>query len=175
MRLLKSTIHPDVKELTGRGLKRTATRAIALNGEDILLLYTERYHDYSLPGGGVDEGEELLAGLVRELQEETGAQNVRNIVPFGCYEEFRPWYKDDADFIHMLSFCFLCTVDAQLGEAHLEDYEQRNGMEARWVNIHEAIAHNKQTMASNPKAGLSVERETYLLELIVNELLVQAA
>jgi ADP-ribose pyrophosphatase YjhB (NUDIX family) len=50
-------------------LTRKATRAIVLDGENILLLYTERYHDYSLPGGGVYDGESLINGLKRELKE----------------------------------------------------------------------------------------------------------
>lgn len=40
--------------------ERIATRAIVLKGDQILLLYTRRYNDYSLPGGGVEEGETLL-------------------------------------------------------------------------------------------------------------------
>ena len=51
------------------------------------MLYTERYHDYTLPGGGIDEGEDDIEGLVRELEEETGAQNIRDIREFGLYEE----------------------------------------------------------------------------------------
>ena len=175
MRKLKTAIHPDVRDLSGHCRKRIAARAIVLKGENILLLYTRRYHDYSLPGGGVDPDEEIQAGLIRELQEETGANNIRNISPFGYYEEYRPGYNDAHEFIHMLSYCFICTIDTELGESRLEEYEVKNGMEAKWVNIHEAIAHNKQTIASSPKAGLSVERETYLLELIVSELLAQAA
>ncbi|MCV5389675.1 NUDIX domain-containing protein, partial [Escherichia coli] len=83
--------------------QRNAARAIVLDGEDVLLLYTERYHDYRLPGGGIDEGEDVIAGLVRELEEEAGAQNIHSIKPFGIFEEFRPWYKDDADVMHMIS------------------------------------------------------------------------
>lgn len=31
-------------------IERNAARGIVVRGETILLLYTERYHDYSLPG-----------------------------------------------------------------------------------------------------------------------------
>jgi hypothetical protein len=39
-------------------------------------------------------------------------------------------------------------------------------MKPVWINIHEAIAHNEETMASSEKKGMSIERETYLLHLI---------
>lgn len=52
MKLLRSTVHPDVQKLESKSIiQRLATRAIAMKGENILLLYTERYHDYSLPYG----------------------------------------------------------------------------------------------------------------------------
>lgn len=51
MKLLKSTIHPDVSDLSRSCFTRKAARAIVLNGDQILLLYTQRYHDYTLPVG----------------------------------------------------------------------------------------------------------------------------
>ncbi|WP_062262743.1 NUDIX hydrolase [Endozoicomonas arenosclerae] len=166
MKTLRTTRHPDLENLEGSTLHRLATRAIVLNGNDILLMYTERYHDYSLPGGGVDEGEDIREGLVRELEEETGARNIQVISELGIYEEFRPWYKPEHDILHMSSYCFFCSVDPELGEPRHEDYEVANGMKPVWININEAIAHNQAVMANSPKKGLSIERETWLLELI---------
>ncbi|MPW36420.1 NUDIX hydrolase [Vibrio sp. B1Z05] len=172
MRHLTTRVHPSLSQLDQHTIiQRQATRAIALRGEQILLMYTERYHDYSLPGGGLDEGEDVIEGLVRELQEETGAQNIRNIAPFGVFEEFRPWYKNDADVMHMHSYCYTCQVDPILGTPNFEEYEINNGMQALWVNIYDAIRHNEHTMATSDKKGLSIERETFLLHLIAQELL----
>ncbi|CAH0533433.1 hypothetical protein VST7929_01301 [Vibrio stylophorae] len=172
MKLLRTTIHPDITDLeTMRLVERPAARAIALDGQDILLMYTARYDDYSIPGGGLEPNESAQAGMIRELQEETGAQNIRDIMAFGCYEEYRPWYKDDANVMHMLSYCFTCRIDRELGDTQFEAYEIKNGMEPRWVNIHQAIAHNHRTMAESDKKGLSIERETFLLERIVDQLL----
>lgn len=154
MRLLKSTIHPDINSLSQSTFLRNATRAIILKDDMILMLYTERYHDYTLPGGGLNKGEDLQQGLIRELQEETGAQNIRNIREFGLYEEFRPWYKTDFDIMHMKSYCFVCQIDAQLGETKLEDYEISNGMKAVWLNVFDAIKHNEQTMRNSVKKGM---------------------
>ncbi|WP_342664486.1 NUDIX hydrolase [Aliagarivorans taiwanensis] len=166
MPLLNSAIHPDVAKDKGRCFTRYATRAIVLRGEQILLLYTARYDDYTLPGGGVDEGEAIEASLERELKEETGASGVRNIVPLGIYEELRPWYKGDFDSVQMRSYCFYCDIDEQLGDTQLEDYELSNGMRPVWLSLDEAIAHNRRTLAESPKAGLSVQRELFLLELV---------
>ena len=171
MRLLKSTIHPDINEMSAKSFTRKATRAIVLNGDNILLLYTKRYHDYSLPGGGIDKGESNVAGLVRELKEETGAHNVQNIEAFGLYEEFRPWDKAGFDIIHMESYCYICSIDEELLEPELEAHEINNGMHPIWMNIHQAISHNEHTIENSTKKGLSIERETFLLKLIVSELL----
>lgn len=171
MRLLKSTKVTDLHANIDNSFTRKATRAIVMKGEDILLLFTERYHDYSLPGGGIDEGEDNVTGLVRELREETGAHNVSNIKEFGCYEEYRNWYKPGFDVIHMLSYCYTCDIDAELLAPELEPHELQNGMKPLWHNIHEAIAHNESVIRNSAKKGLSIERETFLLKLIVKELL----
>ncbi len=168
MQILKTHYHPDIKTLENKSIfTRLATRSIAIQGNNILLLYTERYEDYSLPGGGLDQGEDKIEGMIRELQEETGAKDIKNIKAFGVYEEYRPWYKADFDIQHMISYCYTCEVSKELGASKLESYERKNGMKAVWVDIHEAIKHNKRTMASSEKKGMSIERETFLLELIV--------
>ena len=171
MRLLASSTHPDIQSREGKSFTRKAARGIILDGENILMLYTERYHDYSLPGGGVDEGESIEAGLIRELEEETGAQHIEVLQEFGLYEEFRPWYKGDFDIVHMESYCFICDIHPELGETKLEAHEIQNGMTPVWINIHEAIKHNEHTLANSDKKGLSIVRETFLLKLIVAELL----
>lgn len=175
MRLLKTAFHPDVSpadiDSDKTVIERHAARGIVLRGDSILLLYTERYHDYSLPGGGIDEGEEDIAGLIREMQEETGAEAVSNVKPFARYDEYRPWYKADADIIHMISHCYTCDIEGELGETAFEPHEVSNGMRPLWMNIYAAIAHNEDVIASSEKKGLSIERETFLLKVVAREFL----
>ncbi|MGK0304464.1 MAG: ADP-ribose pyrophosphatase YjhB (NUDIX family) [Gammaproteobacteria bacterium] len=126
MQLLKTAFYPDVaaadisaaSEL--RLIERHAARAIDMKGDDILLIYTERYYVYSLPGGGIDDREDEVAGLKRVLQEETGAQGIRNVKAFARYDDYRPWYKPDADIIHMISYCYVCKVDEKLCDSAFE-------------------------------------------------------
>ena len=171
MQLLKTHYHPDIETLEGKTIfTRLATRSIVLRDQSVLLMYTDRYEDYSLPGGGLDAGEDKVVGMIRELTEETGAQRIRNVKPFGIYEEYRPWYKPDYDIQHMISYCYTCEVDEVLGKSKLESYEIKNGMRAVWIDIHQAIKHNHKTMTSSDKKGMSIERETFLLTLIASKI-----
>jgi len=172
MNILKTHYHSSIESLDGKTIfTRLSTRAITINRNNILLMYTERYDDYSLPGGGLHENENYIDGMLRELSEETGAQNITNIKPFGIYEEYRPWYKPEFDIQHMISYCYTCDVDIKLGEAQLECNEIKNGMKALWIDVDEAIAFNEMTIANNDKKGMSIERETYLLKLIAKQLM----
>ncbi|HDZ04260.1 hypothetical protein LCGC14_0239900 [marine sediment metagenome] len=171
MQNLKIHYHPAIENLENKSIfTRLATRSIAIQESNILLLYTERYQDYSLPGGGLDLGEDKIEGMKRELMEETGAQDIRNIKPFGIYEEYRPWFKPDFDVQHMISYCYTCEINKELGTSKMEHYEIKNGMTAKWVNIYEAINHNKKTMFNSDKKGMSIERETFLLELLAESI-----
>lgn len=173
MRLINKYIHEDFKTAVDPVIfERTAARGIILDNEDVLMIYTKRYNDYSFPGGGVDTGEDIKEGLIRELEEETGAKNIKILSDFGAYEEFRPTHYDGYDIVHMLSHFFVCSADKELGEANPEEYEINNGSVPIWVNIHDAIKHNKEVIAAKEDSmGLSIERETLVLELIAKELL----
>ncbi|MEH6445619.1 MAG: NUDIX domain-containing protein [Oceanospirillaceae bacterium] len=170
MRLLKTTVHPKTQENAQPSFQREASRAIVIRGSNILLLYTARYEDYSLPGGGIDQGEDKTCGLIRELKEETGAQNVRNIREFGRYDEHRPWHKNDFNRVHMISYCYYCDIDDELLSPEFEQHEISNGMSAHWVNINQAISHNLDIISNSKKQGLSIIRETFLLQLIAQEM-----
>jgi ADP-ribose pyrophosphatase YjhB (NUDIX family) len=171
MQVLKTHYHSEVKTLENKSVfTRLATRSISMKGDSILLLYTERYEDYSLPGGGLDLEEDQVEGMIRELSEETGAKNITNIKPFGIYKEYRPWHKADYDVQHMISYCYTCETSKELGESNMESYEIKNGMKAIWINIHDAIKHNENTMATSKKKGMSIERETFLLKRIVESI-----
>ena len=176
MKLIQKMIHQDVISLEGNIFERKAARAIVMKDSKILLLYTKRYNDYSFPGGGIELNEDLISGLRREMAEETGATHVEVISELGYIEEYRPYYKTDFDLIHMFSYYFFCSIHEQLGEAQLEDYEITNGMSAVWIDIHDAIRHNRQVITNQEASmGFSVERETIVLEMIAAELLNQSA
>jgi 8-oxo-dGTP diphosphatase len=56
-------------------IRVNVSAAIVRNGEILVIEFSDNagYH-YTLPGGGVEEGEPLLEALAREIKEETGVE-----------------------------------------------------------------------------------------------------
>ncbi len=172
MKNIKTFIHPLLTNLEGNIFSRKAARAIIVRGDQILLLYTERYNDYTFPGGGMDNEENIKNCLIRELREEVGANTVRILREYGHIEEYRPFNKDGYQIMHMTSYFFVCDIEEDLVALELEDYEIKNGMKPIWINIRDAIYHNQLVMKQKPtNMGLSIQRETYMLEKVAQEFL----
>jgi ADP-ribose pyrophosphatase YjhB (NUDIX family) len=73
---------------------RVSVKALARDGTGRVLLCKEASPHWSLPGGGVDHGEESLVALKRELREELGADDIVNtklssVIPFYVAEHER--------------------------------------------------------------------------------------
>lgn len=175
MRLLAHLVHESitqpVQDQNLNVLAREAARAIVLQGKQILLMYTERYDDFSFPGGGLNAGEDPLIGLRRELAEEAGAHEVNVLGPFGKVTEYLPCWKPQWDLMYQTSYWYHCELTGALQASQLEHYEIANGMASRWVDIRDAIAHNQEVIARRPDSmGISIQRETHVLQQVAHEL-----
>ncbi|MDI3204956.1 MULTISPECIES: NUDIX hydrolase [Pseudomonas] len=172
MQLIAEIIHPELKSMQGRVFRRHAARGIVLRDEQILLLFTERYNDFSFPGGGLNAGEDIVTGLKRELEEETGAREIQIRRHYGYIEEYRPYWKPQYDLMHMTSHFYLCGVALQLDPVRMESHEIANGMRPVWINLQEAITHNEAVMQRQESSmGQSIQRETFMLKKIASELM----
>ncbi|MCC5855745.1 MAG: NUDIX domain-containing protein [Idiomarina sp.] len=149
-------------------LERMGARGIVRREDKLLLLYTERYDDFSFPGGGVDPGEAPEVALVRELTEETGAQAIQVLSPFGKVTEYVPTWKQGYELMFQTSAWYHCDIAEELGQQQLEHYEDANGMRVCWVGLEEALTHNQRVLDRKPATmGQSIYRETFVLEQLL--------
>lgn len=111
------------------------------NGQ-IALIYAKQRDYYKLPGGGVDEGEDLEAALSRELLEETGSKAILT-EQLGEVIEWR-----DFDQMNQVSFAYRALLVGEPDKPSFTQSEIDEGFEVRWAaNLDEAIALVESTKA----------------------------
>lgn len=117
---------------------REAARAVLLDNDgQVYLLYVAKHGYHKLPGGGIDEGEEILQALERELMEEVGCK-AEIISELGIIVEFRTY--DDGK-LKQTSYCYLARQVGEQVESSLEEGEIEEGLtEVKAGSIDEAIA-----------------------------------
>ena len=114
--------------------ERKASRAVVFDREGkVALLHSTVKHYHKLPGGGVEENEDLETALRRELLEEIGCA-VENIRELGSIEEYR-----NAVPLHQISYCFTADLMGEKGLPHLEEGEIAEGFVTEWMDLDEAI------------------------------------
>ncbi len=111
---------------------RYTARAILKNGNLYAVMYAKKFNLYSLPGGGVDDGEDTITALKREILEETGCICV-NISELGMVKENRA----SADYTQC-SYYFVVEAD-RVGTPQLTDAEKNNKTELQWHTLTDTI------------------------------------
>ena len=113
---------------------RITARAIVKNREGLYaVMYAEKHGLHSLPGGGVEEGEDVLTALRRVICEETGC-TCDEIRELGIVSENRA----SLDYTQINHY-FVVTTDHAPGENHLTEAERASGTEVKWVALEELV------------------------------------
>ena len=174
MRELSSPIIEDLQLKTQKHDKeRTTVRAIITNGSQGLMLYSKHYDDYTFPGGGVKDGEDLIESLKRELIEEIGALEIKNVNLYGKIHEIKHSYKLDSDNTYLQTSIYYKLDVAKFGEAKPLEREKAQGIKAVWIDLAEALRHNENIIGDekHQKKGLKTTllRENEVLKLLIEE------
>ena len=112
---------------------RLTARAILLNEEGMCaVMYAEKFGLYSLPGGGIEAGEEIMTALLREVREETGC-TCDEIESLGYVEENRA----HCDYTQ-ISYYFVVKTNSEALKPSLTESERRNGTTVQWHTWEEA-------------------------------------
>lgn len=116
-------------------IPRMTARAIVKNEQGLFaVMYAEKFNLYSLPGGGIEDGEDKVSALRREILEETGC-GCDQIEELGCVLENRA----HADYTQK-SFYYVVTTSGDPQETKLTEDERNNKTHVQWHTLDEVYA-----------------------------------
>lgn len=114
-------------------IRTNAKIIIKHRSEDKYLLLKNDTFGYHLVGGGIDEGESIMAAAIREAKEETQYENfevLKELNGFEIHSDFyQPLKKQNRYLIE--KFIVLQCKDDETSDTKLEDHE---AFEYHWVD-----------------------------------------
>lgn len=134
MKLLKEIYFGEKPIDTSTWDHRRSSRAVVFDRDNnIAILCVQIYEFPKLPGGGVEEGEDLKQALYRECLEEIGCK-IEILDEVGEIIEYR-------QEINMLqnAYCFVAKIIGDKGLPQLTPREIEQSMKVKWLPINEAI------------------------------------
>jgi 8-oxo-dGTP diphosphatase len=138
---------------------RTAGRAVVFDKlNQVALLKVGSHNYYKLPGGGVEEGEDLKEALRRELLEEIGCE----ADVFGEVGQITQYLNEKE--LKQISYCYLAKQTGEKGAPDFTDEERANGCEIVWAkDINAAITFLEESRADDYSGTSIVRRDLTLL------------
>lgn len=115
--------------------QRYTGKAIILDREGYVALISNNVNNFlQLPGGGIDDGEEITDGIVRESLEETGC-DIRLMSEVGIINDYRARDKKCC-----ITVCYTAKVIGDKGKNSLTDTEIEIGMSTLWLKPLEVLS-----------------------------------
>ena len=154
--------------------RRDSARAIIHIGDDkFALVYATKLGYYKFPGGGIHEGEDKIAALAREVQEEVGLVLVpESVREFGVASRYQKSGLAENTVFVQDNFYYECDVEhdengnLKIISQNLDAYEDEAGFELRIVSIKEAALANRQYRDTNDFNIAMIARDARVLEMM---------
>ena len=168
---MKQLFTIDLRDYNPNGKKfyRSSVRGIIFNDDgEVAMIYSQKYHFYKFPGGGIEGNETHLETLAREIKEETGMTLIsESVKEFGEALKIQNGDESGKDTIHIQqNFYYTCKVENEIGDQELDDGEKALDFVLKFVSIEEAIAANSAFESDNPFLKQMAEREKRVLEIL---------
>lgn len=167
MRLLFEIDKKDYNIYANRFV-RPSVRSIIIKENKIAMVYSQKYHYYKFPGGGIEQKETQIDALVRETREEVGLDIIKDsIEAYGKVHRIQKNFYSRDIFIQD-NYYYLCKVNENLLDQQLDEYELKEGFVLEYVDPWVAIRTNKDEN-HGPKDLTMINREVRVLELLLEE------
>lgn len=128
------------------------------------VMYSHKFNLYSLPGGGVENGESIQDALTREISEETGC-SCDCVEELGYVEENRK----HCNYRQITYFYIVKTKTAGMS-LHLTDVEIDNQTEVQWHRLEDAERLLATQECSTSQQKFIKSRDTVALSAYIKHL-----
>lgn len=144
-------------------LVRKAVRGVLLDDNDkVYLMHLAKRGIYKIPGGGVEEGEDIQEALKREVWEEAGV-DFEILKELGLVIE-RRYYEKDPTGLFQITYSYLLRLKGELSDTHFTKEEENEGALSLWVGKKEVINKIKGYDLVDYEAHFIKVRELRILE-----------
>lgn len=168
MRLLFSMDLKDYDDCDYSFVRHSA-RSIILRDGKIAMIHSLQYDYYKFPGGGIENGEDPIAAMIRETKEEAGLVILpTSVKPYGYVHRAQRSDSNPNEVFLQDNFYYLCEADADTVAQELDGYEAKEQYTLEWVDPRLAIRKNRSVKES-PYNRMMFEREARVLELLMEE------
>lgn len=164
----------DTKDYDPNGTSaiRPSVRGIIIRENTLAMIHSLKYDYYKFPGGGIENGEDHLTTLIREVAEESGLSVIPSSVqPYGYVHRVQKGTKEDM-FIQD-NYYYFCDVQDKVNLPQLDDYEDEECFTLEWVRP-ETVLYTNRNHSHGAKeqffqfATMS-ERECRVIEMLIQE------
>ncbi|KKU09836.1 MAG: hypothetical protein UX13_C0029G0004 [Candidatus Woesebacteria bacterium GW2011_GWB1_45_5] len=138
--------------------RRLASRAVLFDGDGLIpILFVSKFNYHKLPGGGVEEKENKMEALAREVLEETGC-TAKITGEVGKITEYRSEFN-----LYQTPYCYFGKVTSK-GSPSFEQGEIDEGFRLVWLSLDDAIAQLRKDKPLNYEGKFIKERDLRFLE-----------
>lgn len=159
--LRESDVFPNRQDVDPSSFShREAARAVVYDSHGrVVLLHVATFNYHKLPGGGIEEGEDIKRALTRELLEEIGCE-VTITGKVGDVVEYRDQQK-----MKQTSYCFTAQQIGTPQKPTFTEKELADGMSVVWMpDIDAAISVLSSDKPTNYAGHFITKRDLNLLK-----------
>ena len=139
---------------------REASRAVLFDENGLIpLLFVSKYNYHKLPGGGINDGEDKVKSLVREILEEVGSK-IKVDGEIGKVIEFRSKRN-----LKQISYCYIGKIISK-GTPDFTEKELSQGFKLVWLPLEEAIFKVENDKPTNYEGSFIQKRDIVFLKKV---------
>lgn len=168
MRLLFEMDKRDYENCT-RSFVRNSARSIIISRGKLAMIHSLKYDYYKFPGGGIENGEDPVAAMVRETREEAGlVVKHETIKEYGYVHRIQRSDSDAAECFVQDNYYYLCEVQDQTVAQCLDNYEAKEKYVLEYVDPQVVVRKNR-SVSQSPYNPMMFEREARVIEMLMME------